>query len=67
MLQTALDILRPVADVLVGIEDQIHGTGHVMFALALAHIIHRAVVLVRMVRYVIVLLVAHHFVRCENY
>lgn len=66
VLQTTLDILRPVADILVGVEDQIHRTRHVMLALALAHVIHRAVVLVRVVRYMIVLLVAHHFVCYEK-
>jgi len=34
-----------------------------MLALALAHVIHCAVVLVRVIGYVIVLLVARHFIR----
>lgn len=67
MMQTALDILRPVADVLVRIKDQVHRAGHVMLALTLAHIVHRAIILVRMIRYMIVFLVAQHFVRCKIY
>lgn len=65
VLQTALDILRPVADILVRIKDQIHRTGHVMFALALAHIVHRAIILVGVIRYMIVFFVALHLVRCK--
>lgn len=57
MLQTTLDVLRPIANVLIGIEDQIDRAGHVMLALALAHIVHRAIILIRMIRYVIVFLV----------
>lgn len=67
MLQTALDILWPVADVLVRIKDQVHRTGHVMLALALAHIVHCAIILVRVIRYMIVFFVARHFVRCKIY
>lgn len=66
VLQTALDVLRPVANVLVGVEDKIHGTGHVMLAFSLAHVVHRAIVLIRVIRYVIVLLVAQHLIRCEK-
>lgn len=57
MLQTTLDILRPIANVLIGIEDQIHRARHVMLALALTHIVHRAIILIRMIRYMIVFLV----------
>lgn len=66
MLQTALDILRPVAYIFVGVEDQINGAGHVMLALAFAHVVHRAVILVGVIRYVIVLLIARYFVRCKE-
>lgn len=62
VMETALDVLRPVANVLVRIEHEINRTGHVMFAFSLAHVVHRAIVLVGMVRYVIVLLVASHLV-----
>lgn len=63
VLQATLDILRPIADILVRIKDQVHRTGHVMLALALAHIVHRAIILVRVIRYMIVFFVARHFVR----
>lgn len=57
MMQTTFDILRPIAYVLIGIKDKIHRTRHVMLALALAHIVHRAIILIRMIRYMIVFLV----------
>lgn len=67
MLQTTLDILRPIANVFIGIEDQIYRAGHVMFALALAHIVHRAIILIRMIRYMIVFLVTNRLISCEIY
>lgn len=66
VVQTALNVLWPVAYVLVRIEDQINRTRHVMLALALAHVVHRAIVLVRVIRYMIVLLVTRHFVRYKK-
>ena len=62
VLETALDVFRPVADVLVGIEDEVHRAGHVVLALAFAHVVHRAVVPVLVVRDVVVLLLASHLV-----
>lgn len=58
MLHAALHVLRPVAHVLVRIEDQIGGTGHVVLAFTLAHVVHLAVRFVGMVADVAVLLVA---------
>lgn len=66
VLQTTLDILWPVAYVFVGVEDQINRAGHVMLALTFAHIVHRTVVLVSVIRYMIVLLVTHNFVRYKK-
>lgn len=63
VLQTALHVLRPVADVLVRVEHQVHRAGHVVLALTLAHVVHRAVALVRVVGDVVVLLLASHLVR----
>lgn len=62
MVKTALNVFRPVADIFIGIEDKIDGTGHVMLALALAHVVHGAVVLIFVIRYVIVLLVAGNLI-----
>lgn len=67
VLQTTLDILRPITNIFIGIEDQIHRAGHVMFALALTHIVHRAIILIRMIRYMIVFLVTKHFICCKIY
>lgn len=65
VLQATLDVLGPIADIFVGVEYEVHRTGHVVLALALAHVVHRAVIFVRVVRYVIVLLVARHLVSCN--
>lgn len=62
VLQTSLDILGPVAYVLVRVEHQIRRAGHVVLPLTLAHVVVRAVTFVRMVAYVAVLFFARHLV-----
>lgn len=62
MVLTSLNVLGPVANVLVEVKYKVGRTGHVVLALPLAHVIVRAVVLVRMVADVAVLLCARHFV-----
>lgn len=56
----SLDVLGPVADVLLRIEDQVGGTGHVVFPLALAHVVVGAVGPILMVADVSVLFGAGH-------
>lgn len=65
VLKATLYVLGPVADVFVRVEDEVYGTGHVMLALSFAHVVHRAVVLVWVVRYVVVFLIACDLVRCK--
>lgn len=65
MVGAALDVFGPVAHILVGVEDQVLRTGHVMFPLAFAHVVHRAVRLVGMVRNVSVFFFADDLVRCK--
>lgn len=68
MMLTSLNVLGPVADVLIGIKYKIGGTGHVMFSFSFAHVIMRAVVLVRVVANVAILLSTCDFVGCKlNY
>lgn len=62
---TSLNVLGPVADVLIGIKYKIGGTRHVMFSLSFAHVIMRAVVLVRVVANVAILLSTRDFVGCK--
>ena len=62
MVLAALDVLRPVAHVLVGVKYKIGRAGHVVLALSLAHVVVGAVVLVRVVADVAVLLRARHLV-----
>lgn len=64
VMLAALDILRPIANILRRIEDQICRARHVMLALPLAHVIVRTVRLVRMVADVAVLFLARHLVGC---
>lgn len=66
VLRAALYVLRPVAHVLVGVEHEVGRTGHVVLTLALAHVVHRAVRLVRVVGDVTVLLLASHRRGCGN-
>jgi len=56
----SLDIFGPIADVLLGIEDQVGGTGHVVLPLALAHVVVGAVGPILVVADVSVLLGAGH-------
>lgn len=63
MLLTALDILRPIAHVLVGVEHEHSGTWHVMLSFAFAHVVMCAVELVAMITDMTVLLGARHLVR----
>lgn len=60
MLSATLHVLGPVTHVLVGVEDEVGGARHVVLTLALAHVVHGAVRLVRVVRDVAVLLLACH-------
>jgi len=56
----SLDIFGPIADVLLGIEDQVGGTGHVVLPLALAHVVVGAVGPILVVADVSVFLGAGH-------
>lgn len=62
VLVAALDILRPIADVLVRVEDQVGWAGHVVFAFSFAHEIVGTITLVRMVADVAILFSANDFV-----
>lgn len=62
MVLASLNVLGPIADVLVGVKYKIGGAGHVVLALSFAHVVVRAVDLVRVVADVTVLLGARHFV-----
>lgn len=66
MLMAALDILRPIADVLVRVEDQVGWAGHVVFAFSFAHEVVGTVALVRMVADVAILFSANDFVGCMS-
>lgn len=61
-LGALLHIFRPVAHILLDVEDQILRTGHVMAATALAHVVHGAVSAILVVADVAVRLVALHLV-----
>lgn len=61
-LLAAFHVLGPVANALLQVEDKVLRARHVMFALALAHVVHGAVLLVLVVADEAVLLLAHHFV-----
>lgn len=50
MCLTSFHVLGPVTDGFFEVEDQVHGTGHVVLALALAHEVVGAVLLVPVVR-----------------
>lgn len=67
MLSATLHVLGPVTHVLVGVEDEVGGARHVVLTLALAHVVHGAVRLVRVVRDVAVLLLARHCGRCRQH
>lgn len=56
----ALNILRPVTNVLLWIEDQIGRAWHMMLALSLAHIVMRAIGPILMVTNVAILLRTGH-------
>lgn len=60
----AFNILRPVANVLLWIEDQIGRTWHVMLALSLAHIVMRAIGPILVVANVSLLLRTGHIMSC---
>lgn len=60
VLHATLDVFRPIANVLFRVEHQVRRARHVMFSLALAHVVHGAVRLVRMIGYVTVLFLACH-------
>lgn len=49
VVRAAFHVLGPVAHVLVGVENQLRRAGHVVLALALAHVVHGAVQLVSVV------------------
>lgn len=66
MALAALDVLRPVANVLVRVEDQVGRAGHVVLAFALAHEVVGAVRLIRMVADVTVLFGADDLVGWER-
>lgn len=65
VMLASLNVLGPIADVLVEVKYKIGGTRHVVLALSFAHVIVRAIQLVRVVADVTVLLSARHFVGCE--
>lgn len=62
MLHAPLDLLWPIAYVLVRVKYQIRRTGHVVFSFSLAHVISCAIRLVRVVTYVAILLLTHDFI-----
>lgn len=63
-LLTPFYVFWPITDVLVGVEHQICRTRHMMFSLSFAHVVHFAVVLVRMVTNMTVLFVARNYISC---
>jgi hypothetical protein len=65
-MQTGFDVLGPITDVLLRVEHQIAGTGHVVLPLALAHVVVGAVRLVRVVGNVAVFLLTGNYVGCEG-
>lgn len=64
MMLTSFHVLRPIAYVLVGIEDKVRRTRHVMLAFTLAHVVVGAVQFVRMIADMAILLVASDLVSC---
>jgi hypothetical protein len=62
----ALDVLLPVTDVLIRVENEVSGTGHVVLPLSLTHVVLAAVGLVRVVRNVTLLLSTRHLVGCKE-
>lgn len=54
VLGATLHLLRPIAHVLVGVEDKVRWTRHVMLPLTFAHVVSGAVLFVWMVAYVAV-------------
>lgn len=67
MVLAALDVLWPITDVLVRVEDEVRGARHVVLSLSLAHVVHGAVGLVGVVGDVAVFFFAGHFVRWKIY
>jgi len=63
----SLDVFGPIADVLLGIEDQVGGTGHVVLPLALAHVVVGAVGPILVVADVSVLLGAGHVMSWDDW
>lgn len=63
MLLAAFDIFGPIADVLIGIEDQIGRARHVVLAFSFAHEVVGTVALVWMIADVAILFGANNFVR----
>lgn len=64
MLVAALDILRPIADVLILVEDQVGWAGHVMFAFSFAHEVMGTVAPVLMVANVAIRFGTNDLVGC---
>lgn len=65
MVGAAFDVLWPVANVLVRVEDKVGRTRHVVFPLSFTHVVHGAVSLIRMVGNVAVFFFTSHFVSCN--
>ena len=63
MTLASFHVFWPVTNVLVGIEDEVGGAGHVMFPLSFTHVVLATVSLVGMVRNVTVFFCACHFRR----
>lgn len=63
MLYASVNVFRPIANIFIGIKYQIYRAGHVMLPFALTHIVHSAVVLVRMIRYVVVFFITAYLIR----
>lgn len=66
MVLATFNVLGPIADILVGVKYKIGRARHVMFALSLAHVVVRAVYLIRVVTDVAVLLCTGHLVGCKT-
>lgn len=60
MLRATFNVFGPVADVFVGVEDEIGRAGHVVFPFSFAHVVHSAVGFVWVVGDVAVFFFAGH-------
>lgn len=63
MMMTAFNILGPITNVLVEVEDQLSWTWHVMLTFPFTHVVMCAIELIGMVADVTILIRACHFVR----